>query len=116
MAYYRLPIHPASCLHLVLLYEYTGGGLHVFPVDGVGLWWLNFDQRTFSLGVLDEAASGNRNDSRVDDRGSHRMLPLSILPLHYQLLAGVVRRNWRRISSHHYWNVLATGVTRILFC
>ena len=67
MAYHRLPIHTASCLLLVFLYEYAGRSLHVLPVDGVGLWRLNFDQRTLPLRVLDETASGNRNDSRVDD-------------------------------------------------
>ena len=83
VADYRLPIHPASGLHLVFLYEYTCGSLFMFSTDGFGLWWLNFNQRTFPLGVLDEAASGNCDDSRVDNRGSHSLLPLFILPLHH---------------------------------
>ena len=108
VADYRLPIHPASGLHLVFLYEYTCRSLFMFSTDGFGLWWLNFDQRALCSGVLDEAASGNCDDNRVDNRGSHRLLPLSILPLHHKILARMVCRNWNRLSSHNFWILLAT--------
>ena len=66
VANYRLPIHSTSSLHLVFLYEYTGGGLLLFSAYGFGLWRLNIDQCALPLGILNETAPGNSDDSRLD--------------------------------------------------
>ena len=107
MANYCLPIYPTTGLYLVFLYEYTGRGILLFYAARFGLWWLNIDQFAFPIRVLIETSSGNRDDSRLDDRGSNCMLSLSILPLYNQLLVRLVCRNSGRISSHNNWNVLA---------